>query len=218
VAFSPPDGQDLVTGNAKGLVQVWDARDGREIRTLGAQKGPVREVVFSRDRDRQYLASVSADGTVNVWDATRLGEKPEPQKPPELLRTLPVHFPGPCSNLVAFSPDGKRLAIGDKEYTVKIWDVGTGQELATLRGHSGDVCAVAFSPDREGRWIASAGEDSTVKIWDSHTGALVHTFRGHRGIVSCMVFMPDGKSLVSGSRDHTVKFWDMTQLEDAPDR
>ena len=40
----------------------------------------------------------------------------------------------------------------------------------------------------------------------------------HTGIVSCMVFMPDGKSLVSGSRDHTVKFWDMTQLEDMPDR
>ena len=102
---------------------------------------------------------------------------------------------------MAFSPDGRRLATGGEENTVKIWDVETGQELQTLRGHSGDVYTVAFSPDDDGRWIASAGEDSTVKIWDSHTGKLVRSFRGHTGLVSSLAFSPDGRRLVSGSRD-----------------
>ena len=120
---------------------------------------------------------------------------------------------------VSFSPDGRRLATGGEENTVKIWDVETGKELhPPLRGHRGEVYALAFSPDYDGRWIASAGEDSTVRIWDSHTGKLVRTFRGHLGLVSSVGFSPDGRWLVSGSRDTTVKVWDLTPLSEVPER
>jgi WD40 repeat protein len=118
---------------------------------------------------------------------------------------------------VAISPDGRRLATGGEENTVILWDVQTGKELRTLRGHSGDVYTVAFSPDDDGRWIASAGEDSTVKVWDSQTGTIVRSFRGHTGLVSSVAFSPDGRRLISGSRDHTAKVWDVTQLSEPPD-
>jgi WD40 repeat protein len=113
---------------------------------------------------------------------------------------------------VAFSPDGRRLAMGAERNTVKIRDLQTGKELQ-LWGHKGEVYTLAFSPDAEGRWVASAGEDSVVRVWDSHTGKLVRNFRSHTGLVSSLSFSPDGRLLVSGSRDHTVKVWDLTQLD-----
>jgi eukaryotic-like serine/threonine-protein kinase len=211
-AFSR-DGRYLVTGRSNGVVQVWDARDGREIGVLGTHLGVVRGVAFSPEREGRFLASASADGAVKLWDATRLGdvEKTGSQKP---IRTFPTHVPGAGLN-VAFSPDGKRIAIGDMDYVVKIWELDTGKELATLRGHSGDLYTVAFSLD--GRWVASGGEDSTVKVWDSNTGKLLRSFRGHTGLVNSLAFTPDGKRLVTGSRDRKVKFWDVSQLSDTPD-
>jgi WD40 repeat protein len=65
----------------------------------------------------------------------------------------------------------------------------------------------------------SAGEDSTVKVWDSQAGTLIRSFRGHTGIVTTVAFSfsPKGELLVSGSRDGTVKVWDLTHLGKKPE-
>jgi WD40 repeat protein len=206
VAFGP-DGRFLVTGGANRTVEVWDAQTGYKVGVLGAHDREIRGLAFSRDG--RHLASASIDGAVKLWDATRLGEK-------QVARG-PFHAHGAQVALrLAFSPDGKRLVVGGEENTVKIWDVPTGRELRTLRGHSGDVWAVAFSPDPGGRWVASAGEDSTVKIWDSHASTLLRSFRGHTGYIHDVAFSPDGRLLASASHDRTVKLWDLTYLNAKP--
>jgi eukaryotic-like serine/threonine-protein kinase len=205
-AFSP-DGRYLVTAGTNRAIQVWDAETGAAIGTLGTHAREIRGLAFSPDGSS--LASAGGDGKVNVWDATRLAEKQEPR-----LR-LPGRVPGQCSN-IAFSPDGRRLATGGLANTVKIWDVATGDLVFTLRGHTAEVYTVAFSPEG-GRWIATAGEDSTVKIWDGRTGERVRSFRGHEALVASLAFSRDGQRLYSGSRDHTVKTWDLSQLDaDSP--
>ena len=137
VAFSP-DGRYLVTGSANGTVQVWDAETGEERGTLGTHERVVRGVVFSRDG--RHLASASADGMVKLWDGTRLEEKQEAR---HTLRAGPRAL-----SERGVQPGRPRLATGGEDNTVKIWDVQTGEELQTLRGHNGDVYTVAFSPDR----------------------------------------------------------------------
>src|SRR5262249_49709422 len=153
----------------------------------------------------------SADGAIELWDATRLGEE---QTPRHVFRGRV----GMGLRTLAFSPNGGRLVAGGEKKTVKIWDVQTERELQSLDGHSGDVSATAFSPDREGRWVASAGEDSTIKVWNSRTGELVHSFRGHTGLVTSLTFSRDGRQLFSGSRDKTVKVWNLTQPGEGPGR
>jgi len=107
---------------------------------------------------------------------------------------------------VAWSPDGKTLASGSSDKTVKLWDLATGKLFATLQGHTETVYSVAWSPD--GKTVASGSFDKTVKLWESATGKLLATLQGHTGEVESVAWSPDGKILASGSRDETVRLWE----------
>jgi WD40 repeat protein/ABC-type oligopeptide transport system ATPase subunit len=108
---------------------------------------------------------------------------------------------------VAFSPDGKILASGSVDKSVKLWDTTSHQEIATLTGHSGFVTSVAFSAD--GKTLASASWDKTVKLWNTISRKEVMTFTGHSEVVNSIAFSPDGRLIASGSGDNTVKLWDV---------
>jgi WD40 repeat protein len=105
---------------------------------------------------------------------------------------------------VAFSPDGNLLATASADGTIKLW-ARSGEERATLRGHTASVGYVAFSPD--GSRLASASEDATARLWDAATGERLLTLAGHTGAVWHVAFSADGAWLATASADGTAKVY-----------
>lgn len=126
------------------------------------------------------------------------------------LQTLEGHLRS--VEALSFSPDGKTLATGSMDKTVKLWDPVTGALHRTLKGHAFGVIAVAFAPD--GQTLASGSGDKTVKLWDPATGILRNTII-HERTVSYVKFSPDGCILVTATRGwrfsmcNSYMLWDM---------
>jgi dipeptidyl aminopeptidase/acylaminoacyl peptidase len=122
------------------------------------------------------------------------------------LGTVRIGHGGPAYSL-AFSPDGKTLASGSTDQTVRLWDLATGSVSRSCQGHESGVFSVAYSPD--GKTLASGSWDETVRLWDATTGKQIRSFEGHQGFVNCVAFAPDGKTVAAGSYSSMVRLWDV---------
>ncbi|WP_173046212.1 WD40 repeat domain-containing protein [Nitrospira sp. KM1] len=226
VAFAP-DGSTLASGGVDRLVRIWDIETGRLLRSLRGHTNDIRSIVYTPDG--QTLASGSEDRTIRLWN-------PKTGEPTKLLFSRYDH--NVCS--LSLSPDGLMLARGSHNKDIKIWEVTTGTELMTLLGkdqfdHHWSVC-VAFSPD--GIHLASGTDIGKIKVWEvlpSGEEKVLHNAHWKedeedstesRGYfieddggfqkpmdywIGALAFTPDGKYLLTGSRDQTIKMFEMPQ-------
>jgi WD40 repeat protein len=198
--------------------RIWDAATGRvgvTFRTRDDQDaslGGWSPVSYSPDGKTVITAQRDE---IRVWDVAS-GREVGPGIASEKIHTVAV----------ALSPDGRLLATGGIVYRssggevqdppIRLWELASGQEVATLVGHSESTLCVAFSPD--GRLLASGSGDQwsngdhTARIWDVVTGRELRRFEAHRGMVTGIAFTPDGRSVVSGSEDATALVWDISDL------
>jgi WD40 repeat protein len=187
-----------------GLDQEWASYNPSLLptRLYATLQGHTKEVLdISFSPDGGFLASVSLDESVKLWDVNS----------GQLLHTFSVKGHG-GHNSVAFSPDGGTLVSGGEGNTIKFWDVNTGIELRTLKGDKSFASLFAFNSD--GRILASLlnREQGNITLWDVKNGQEILTMPHKLRTVS-IAFNKEGDSLASQDRDENGKeffnFWDI---------
>jgi WD40 repeat protein len=215
VALSP-DGGFALSAGWDATARLWDVDTGQELRRLDGHTEGIHSVAFAPDG--QTALTGGLDQTMRLWDVAT-------------GRQLRV-FPHPTGvQAVAFSPDGRRAlsASGSRlnppgqsapaghDYRVRLWDLTTGQELASFDGHNACVQSVAFAPG--GRSAASGAWDGAVRLIELPPPVppipQVRTFAGHTAPILGVAYTPDGRRALSSAVDKTLRLWDVgtaTQL------
>jgi WD40 repeat protein/serine/threonine protein kinase len=189
-----PDGSKLAAGFNNGAVHVWETSSGREVGIFRGHKSPIRSVAYRSDGSQ--LAAWGADGKTIIWDVNT-GKL-----------NVEVAHPGGVT-VGAWSPDDKLLACGHKDGTVTISGTHAGDQVITLRGSSGEICALAWSPDGA-RLATTNPNDMAIRIWEvASEKMVVGPLRHVHGVIS-LAWEPDGQRLAAGDMAFSIKIWNAT--------
>ncbi len=112
---------------------------------------------------------------------------------------------------VAYSPDGRHLALTAGTGLIRIWDTTQHQPVRTLSGHSHPVTALQYSHD--GTRLVSGDGDGGIRLWDVRTADCLRVFHGHTNTLLSVVFSADDRTIVSASRDETIRVWNTADVE-----
>ena len=199
LAFSA-DGMTLASGEYR-MVKLWQRQPGAPQMSVGKEAASAVAV----STDGKWLATADKDNVIHLWDAATAKE----------VKALQGHLAAVTS--LRFSPDNTKLASGSADKTARVWDIAGGKVFAQLEV-PGEISAVAWL--LAGKRLATAGGDNLLRIWDvpakeGEAFKSVKEFNGHTQPVTCLATSSDGKQLVSGSSDGSVRHWAVEQNRQA---
>jgi RNA polymerase sigma factor (sigma-70 family) len=191
-----PDGRVVTAGDFIKPFRQWDPATGKEIRRWGESWQGVESLALSPAG--QTLAATSYN-TLGVW---RIATGRE---------ILHLKAQEGSVRAVVFSPDGKAVASGFDQQTVRLWDAATGKELRQFPADARGVFGLAFSPD--GILLAAPRGQGTIALWNVATGKLLRSLQGHpNGLIYSVAFSPDSTLLASAAvdpEDKPLRVWEV---------
>jgi WD40 repeat protein len=194
-------GPDALVSGAPGVLRVWDVETGRCLKAIGGHGRALGPLALTSDGARAVTGFrligadwVEHDEPLHLWDLVA----------GRCVRHAPR---AALAEAVALTPDDRRAIAGRRDGSLGIWDLESGQWLATLAGHTDWVTAVALTAG--GAWAVSGSRDSTLRVWDLETGVGLAVLQGHTGWVEAVAVAPDGRRAVSGGSDAMLRVWDL---------
>lgn len=171
----------------KQPIQLWNLETGKELGTVKLESGGYP---LSLSPSGHLLAFGNKPG-ICVWDIQKSQQ----------IQSFEGH--SDSINTIIFSPDSQIVASGSWDSSIKLWNIRTGLEIATLRGYA-CIVDLAFSPIEP--VLASLSKDGTIKFWNVETMEEIHSFKGHKDDAESIAFSPDGQWLASCDRNST-RLW-----------
>lgn len=214
VVFHPIFGL-MVSASEDATIKIWDFETGEYERSLKGHTDSVQDIAF--DAQGKLLASCSADLSIKLWDF---------QQSYECVKTMHGHDHNVSS--VAFVPAGDFVLSASRDKTIKMWEVATGYCVKTYTGHREWVRMVRVHID--GGIFASCSNDHSIRVWLTNSKDCKVELRDHDHTVECIAWAPEnsasaineaagadnkkghhqGPFLASGSRDKTIRIWDVS--------
>jgi WD40 repeat protein len=194
-----PDGKYIITAGSDSSIIIWNADRLTIYRTLTGLKARPNVAVFSPDN--MFVLAGGKDNIISMWDIGKM--------PPLIIKTFEGHR-GQIKS-IDVSSDGKYLASGSADGTIRIWDLMSTNLVYELKEHNKDVNSVRFSPD--GKILASGGADGAINLWNMGKGSIIISQPGHKGWIRDIVFSSDGKLLASCGDDKLINIWQVPGLK-----
>jgi WD40 repeat protein len=198
-----PDNSILVGGSWQ-KIWVWNLQSGAIIRTIEGHSHWVLSVAISPDGNT--LVTGSSDKTIKVWNL----------KNGQLIHTLiDLSWSSNWITAVDITPDGKTIVSGSTNKTIKIWDLNTGKLNETLQDSKELSSVLSLCISHDGKVIACGSTNNKITLWNLDSGKLIRSIEGHSAWIQSLIITSDNTTLISGSRDGVVKFWQSKSGEES---
>ncbi|KAL1490489.1 hypothetical protein ABEB36_013174 [Hypothenemus hampei] len=192
-----PEGRRLVTGASSGEFTLWNGLTFNFETILQAHDSPVRTMVWSHNDS--WMVTGDHAGYVKYWQSNMNNVKVF-QAHKEALRGI------------SFSPSDTKFVTCSDDGTLRIWDFFRYQEERVLRGHGADVKCVHWHPQKGLIISGSKDNQQPIKLWDPKTGQSLATLHAHKSTVMDLKWNANGNWLITASRDHLLKLFDLRNL------
>jgi WD40 repeat protein len=191
----------MMTSSWDGSLRVWDLQSGKQIGN-DWQDGKADINTIALSPGGKKVVSGSGDHAMRLWDIDT----------GKVIAKLAGHMGEVYS--VCWNRDGGQVVSGAvNDGTARVWDVESGKTILAIATGLEDVYAVIYSPDMTMIATGGLGPEEYLKIWDGRTGKLGANLKGHTATVHCLAWTADGKMLISGSGDGSVRTWNTTSWQ-----
>ncbi|WP_372370825.1 DUF4062 domain-containing protein [Candidatus Uabimicrobium sp. HlEnr_7] len=192
------DGKYLACGARDGSVSLWDigryeSQDYKAQFTLKGHKERIRSLSILTERAQAVTGS--KDQFIKVWDI----------KSGECNKSISTNMKIRC---VSTSKDETKVVVGSRQGDIGLWNLQSGDFIHLLQGHKGIVSHVLFCHNDQ-QLLSIGYFDNTMRLWNVADGKCLKVYKGHKRWIECVGLDPKQNLIASGSRDKTLKIWDM---------